>query len=110
MNSENMRRYMRLVEDDGSSVLGYALKDASGRFVSYKSGVGDRYEKNLKQMFPTAEEAERANNERLQYLQDKLEVNKKRQDSSPTFAEQVSIIQKLIDTPVVVVAIMARPV
>lgn len=109
MNSENMRRYMRLTEEDGSSVLGYALKDADGRFVTYKSGA-DRYEKTLKQMFPTAEQAEKANDERLQNLERLLQLNIKRQDSSPTYAEQVTIIQKLIDTPVMVVAIMARPV
>jgi hypothetical protein len=101
MNSENMRHYMRLVEE-ADSVLGYALKDALGRFVAWKSGQ-DNYSKNLRQMWPTLDDAEDANNQRLQHLQELLGANQKRQDD-----QQISIVQKLIDTPVAIVAITAR--
>ena len=103
MNSENMRHYMRLVEG-ADSVLGYALQDELGRFVAYKSGQ-DGYSKTLRQMWPTMDDAEDANNQRLQYLQELLRANQKRQDD-----QQISIVQKLIDTPVKIVAITARAV
>lgn len=103
MNSENMRHYMRLVEG-ADSVLGYTLRDALGRFVTWKSGQ-DGYSKTLRQMWPTMDAAEDANNQRLQHLQELLAATQKRQDD-----QQISIVQKLIDTPVAIVAITARTV
>ena len=103
MNSENMRHYMRLVEG-ADTMLGYALQDALGRFVTWKSGQ-DNYSKTLRQMWPTMDDAEDANNQRLQYLQKLLGSIQKRQDD-----QQIPIVQKLIDTPVTIVAITARNV
>ena len=103
MNSGNMRHYMRLVEG-ADSVLGYALRDQLGRFVTWKSGQDD-YSKTLRQMWPTMDDAEDANNQRIQHLQELLGSTQKRQDD-----QQSSIVQKLIDTPVAIVAITARTV
>ena len=104
-----MRHYMRLVEDVESMVLGYALKesDMPGRFVTWKSGQ-DNYSKNLRQIFPTVNEAENAKNQRDTYLKQLLKQRAAGQDAED--AEQASIIKKLIDNPVMIVAISARPV
>ena len=103
MDSGNMRHYMRLVEGT-DTVLGYALQDALGRFVIWKSGQDD-YSKTLRQMWPTMDDAEDANNQRLQHLKELLGSTQKRQDD-----QQIPIVQKLIDTPVTIVAITARTV
>jgi hypothetical protein len=110
MENKDMRHYIRLVEDVESMVLGYALKesDMPGRFMTWKSGQAS-YSKNLRQIFPTVNEAENAKNQRDTYLKQLL----KRWTSdtkTPEAAEQASIIKKMIDNPVMIVAISARPV
>jgi hypothetical protein len=109
MENKDMRHYIRLVENVESMILGYALKesDMPGRFVTWKSGQAN-YSKNLRQIFPTIDEAENAKNQRDTYLKQLLKIRAAGQDSES--AEQASIIKKLIDNPVMIVAISARPI
>ena len=106
MSNKDMRHYMSLVEEAGSIILGYALKesDGLGRFVTWKSGQ-DSYSKTLRQMFATIDEAENAKNQRDSYLKKLLKITVAGQDD-----QQISVVKKLIDTPIVVVAISARTI